>query len=311
MNFSEQYLKPENTSKITIFTTSTNSEELTNFLKDDFNFELCMRKLSLDEQLKVRNSKHNQHKELVSRLFTRTVLNYAIYHQRKKKNPEENFHQWAELHYEYNQYGKPRLQEQNELNFEYNSSGSNDIISIAIQYDSESPIGIDLSHESQDLISSTDFMEQFRGIFAPEEVKQLDEIEDIWQKYVKFNHFWTLKEAFTKFVGCGLNVDLSSFWFQLPGEKLKEKNAATTIPSQEVSRYDVDWLSGIEVDFLGLCEPFRSEIGEKKVYCCSGVLRKGQKLPVIISCISHEENLAEKITTMHMDMNVVLREIVR
>lgn len=310
MDLSEQVLKSGKCSKISIFTTSTTSKELADFLKDDYNFELCMRKLTLKEQLKVRNSKHNQQKELVSRLFSMAILNHAIHCQRLKLCPDEKYNQWAELLYEYNQYGKPRLQDQSKLNFEFNSSGSNDIISIAIKYDSHSPIGIDLSHESQDLISSTHFMDQFQGIFAPQEVEQLDRIIDIGQKYLSFNHFWTLKEAFTKFVGCGLNIDLSSFWFRLPHEKLKFKNAIGGSQSQLVSRYYVDWLSGIEVDYLRICEPFKSEIGNDKVYCYSGVLRRSGNLPVIISCISKDDKMAENITCLHINMKLLLDRIV-
>lgn len=286
---------------IMIFSTCTANADLSDFLADDYNFELCMRKLSLRDQLKVRNSRHNRNRELVVRLFTKAVLNYVMWLQRKTK-----FDPWRELHFDYNEYGKPRLRGQTDLAFEYNSSGSNDIVSIIVQVNCPSPVGIDLSHERQDLISANDFMDQFNGIFAQQELDQLVQIDDTRQRYVCFNHFWTLKEAFTKFVGCGLNVDLSSFWFRLPRSKLTFRNAFTPEGEHMVTRYDIDWLSGIEVDFADLPEPFVSGIGTRKVYCCSGVLRHGADLPVIISCISQEEGLVEKSTNFHIDMRMLL-----
>lgn len=287
-----------------IFTTSTADSDLSDYLSDDYNFEVWMRKLSLKEQLKIRNSRHSRIKELVSRLFAKLVLNYIIYLQ----GIGEAFDPWRELHYEYNEYGKPSLREQKELKFEYNSSSSNDIIGIMVQINSNSAVGIDLSHESQDSISPTDFIDQFSEIFGPMEFQQLTSIQNIHQRYVSFNHFWTLKEAFTKFVGCGLHVDLSSITFQLPEKRMKMREPIPSECRQTVIDYDIEWLSDITVEYEKLPVKFRDRI-EGRVYCCSGVLRKGPGLPVIISCISEEAGLIEKSKNYHINMSSFLKEM--
>lgn len=288
-------------SQILLFTTSVANHRLIQFLSDDYNFEICMRKLSLKDQVKVRNHRHNRIKELVLRLFTKAVLNYVIFVQGRLTG----FDPWAELGTTYNKYGKPQLRNQQELNFQYNSSSSNDVISIVVQVRSQRPVGIDLSHETQDSISSVDFMDQFRGIFATAETTQLMQISDIGDRYVTFNHFWTLKEAFTKFIGCGLNVDLSKFSFVLSKEPLAMRNAIPAL-DDSVTSYDVEWVGGIEVDYSELAEEFKRDFGHEyeKVYCSSGVLRVGDKLPVIVSIITSED--IKERRHFHINMGALL-----
>lgn len=292
--------------QIILFTTSTANAELVQFLSDDFNFEICMRKLSLKDQLKVRNSQHNRIKELGLRLFSKYVLNYIVYIQ----GGSPSFDPWAELPMEYNKYGKPQLKNQNFLNFQYNSSSSNDIISIVVLINSSSSVGIDLSHETQDSISATEFMDQFQGIFTSHEQNQLMKIDNIEERYVAFNHFWTLKEAFTKFIGCGLNVDLAKISFHLTDEKLELRGS---IPSEKglVTGYNVKWLEGIKVEYSELADEFRTNFNHHhyKVYCSSAVLRAEDKLPVIVTVISPHDNI-KKSKNFHFDMGRLVEGLV-
>lgn len=289
--------------QILLFTTSTANHSLVQFLSDDYNFEICMRKLSLRHQVRVRNKRNNRIKDLVLRLFTKIVLNYIIYVQ----GGVARFDPWAELPVAYNKYGKPYLRNQKELNFQYNSSSSNDIISIVVLVNSQTSVGIDLSHEAQDAISSVDFMDQFQGIFSKPETDQLMQVDDISNRYVAFNHFWTLKEALTKFIGCGLNVDLSKLSFLLTNEPLKLRDAIPPL-GDLVSSYDVEWVEGIEVDYSEVAEEFKRNFGQEhaRVYCSSGVLRLGDGLPVIVSIITSKK--AEKNRNFHINMEVLLAE---
>lgn len=291
--------------QILLFTASVANHKLLQFLSDDYNFEVCMRKLSLKDQVKVRNHRHNRIKELVLRLFTKAVLNYVIFVQGRLAR----FDPWAELHLTYNKFGKPQLRNQQELNFQYNSSSSNDLTSIVVLMGSKRPVGIDLSHETQDSVSSIDFMDQFEGIFAKAETTQLMKVSDIGDRYVTFNHFWTLKEAFTKFIGCGLNVDLSKFSFVLPNEPLALRNAIPALDDQ-VANYDVEWVGGIEVDYSELAEDFKRDFGYEyeMVYCSSGVLRVGDKLPVIVSIITSED--IKERSHFHINMEALLGSLV-
>lgn len=288
---------------VLIFTTCTADEGTSEYLADDFNFEVWMRKLLLKDQLRVRNSRYNRNRELLQRLFTTYVLNYVVSVQQKS-----DFDPWGKLTFHYNAFGKPELRGPGDLRLEFNSSGSNDVISIIVQLNSSGPVGIDLSHEKQESISSTDFMDQFGGIFAPAEKRQLQSIDDVLDRYVAFNHFWTLKEAFAKFLGFGLNMDLSSYWFQLPQKKMVIKSSIPKKITEPVTEYSVDWLDGIKVDISGL-QPELARNLQGEVFCCSGVLRMGHGLPVIISCMSHVEGSIENSRLFHLDMKSLLENL--
>lgn len=287
-----------------IFTTLTNDLALEQLLGDDFCFELCIRKLPLTDQAKVRRSKTGQTKRLVSALFTTVVLNYCIYVQ----GGAPEFDPWAKLEFQYNEFGKPCIRGQEAMQFVFNSSSSNELMVIAVQLHSTSPIGVDLSHESQDSISPHSFMDQFEGIFDPREKSQLLRIPDMSDRYVAFNHFWTLKEAFTKYVGCGLNVDLASFWFLLPSAPLVLRDAIKTTSDDYVTPYNIAWQKGTVVDYLNLPQKMLNTIGEKKLSCSSGVLRSNSTIPVIISVVEDEPGL--KSSCLHLNFLAILLDLV-
>ncbi|CAH6720727.1 hypothetical protein CLIB1444_04S06546 [[Candida] jaroonii] len=203
------------------------------------------------------------------KLFMRWVLNLVI-----SREEGLEFDPWKEIPFTYNEYGKPLLP----YKFQFNQTSSNDLISIAIDFHGD-PIGIDLSH-SQQAVSSQGFMEQFQGIFGESEICQLMEIEDISQRYIVFNQFWTLKEAFTKLIGTGLNVDLSKFQFDLHKQHVEP---GTEVNFQEIGEFTRLWKQS-DVDYTDLNHPAVSQIS-KKPYCWSSIVINGQ-LPVILSVIS-------------------------
>ncbi|ODV64592.1 hypothetical protein HYPBUDRAFT_169160 [Hyphopichia burtonii NRRL Y-1933] len=165
-----------------VFTTRTGDSELVDYLKDDFNFEVTARKLNLKQQahLQLIRSTDLKIKKLVTQLFTKYILNYFL----GQLDP------WKDIQFEYNQYGKPKLP-----NLEFNQSSSNDLISMA------------------DSIDPNQILDQFYDIFHPIEMKILLQENDVNIRYTKFNQLWTLKEAFTKLIGSGLNIDLKQFGF--------------------------------------------------------------------------------------------------
>lgn len=285
-----------------IFTALTNDRVLDQFLADDFCFEVCMRKLPLTEQAKVRRSKTGQTKRLVAALFTTVVLNYCIYVQ----GGAPDFDPWAKIEFQYNEFGKPWVKGQDAMRFVFNSSSSNELMVIAVQLHRTTPIGVDLSHEAQDSISPHHFMSQFDGIFDDREKRQLFDIPDLGNRYVAFNHFWTLKEAFTKYAGWGLNVDLASFWFQLPNSPLVLRDAIHSSGGY-VTNYKINWQEGITVDYLKVVPKMRNELGGKKLACSSGVLRSGGTIPVIISLIENEPRL--ECSHLHLDFHAILRDL--
>lgn len=238
-------------------------EELNVLLSDDYNFELCLRLLSLKEQLAVRSKKYDQKKELLNKLFTRCVLNICL-------GKEGIF---DEIPFVYNEFGKPKIKDaEMGRSFQFNASSSNSILSIVIQFESDTPIGVDLSHSEQKISPGT-CVEDFKNIFDLSEYNYLSLIQSVELRYAAFNRFWTLKEAFTKLLGCGLNVDLSLFRFDVSKEisslsKLDYKKASLN-PLLEDE--DVFWKSNILVDAEGLYNidfPFIKHLKDE-FYCIS------------------------------------------
>lgn len=275
-----------------LFTCSRRDNRLQELLYDDYNFESCLRLLSLKDQLQVRNVKHNKQLALLSRLFMKCAVNYAL----QSIYLDHHRSLWEEIEFEYNEHGKPEIKGRP---FAYNNSNSNDLSCIAILSEATT-VGVDLSHEEQDSVSSTEFMSQFEGIFGGSERDQLNNIESLSKRYRAFNHLWTLKEAFTKYLGCGLNIDLSLFSFGLTEVP---KNGC--IPQQSDSKftnYDIEWVeclidsSKVNHDLLKL---------NPTMHCYSATLKLSDKLPVIASIMT---NCQSKARGIHIDLYEILRD---
>ncbi|KAI5962393.1 GLY1 [Candida pseudojiufengensis] len=255
-------------------------DDLIEYLEDDFNFETTLRLLNdLKLQSKIQNLKSPiKYKQLVSNLFTRHVLN--------KQLQKPIFYK---LEYSYNQYGKPILP-----GISFNSSSSNEIIAIAI---SNKDVGIDLSHTTQN-ISSTDYIEQFKPMFSADEIDQVT-------TYFKFNHLWTLKEAFTKLLGCGLNIDLSKFHFELNNFNdefgmLEKENRG------EEAIVHMKWYDNISINAEQLFNEENEFVEgfKNQFYCYSTCLKYSiDSLPVICSLITPEP---VKIQCIEIDFLQVL-----
>lgn len=302
MELLKQQIK-DNGSSVIVFTCSTSNSVLQDILRDDFNFELCLRKLSLSEQQAVRNSKYNQVKALVLRLFAKYCLNSSI--QLVENAPQ--FIPWAELNYTCNEYGKPLLTGGNGHMLQFNSSSSNDLAAVVVQFNLKTPIGIDLSHEVQDSISPWNFMDQFEGIFSTQETLYLESISDLRSRYFAFNQLWTLKEAFTKFLGTGLNIDLSSFSFTGLGafHGPFQYDDSTSLQENELL-----WDNKIRVDTSRLPSDLLSGLTNSSIYCLSAILKKPSidvlktngpsTLPVYISLVHQLESPYVQCVTIDM-----------
>ncbi|KAG7662068.1 LYS5 [[Candida] subhashii] len=292
-------------SNVILFTTRITSK-LTEFLQDDFNFELSLRLLNnLKEQLRIQSIKDEslRFKQLIASLFTRAVFNSLL-----EKDLFEN------IKFTYNDYGKPQLLNQN---FQFNSSSSNDIISIIIEFsDTANPIGIDLSHARQPAISKENCIEEFRSIFHPVELSYFDTIEDVERRYFEFNHFWTLKEAFTKLIGSGLNVELADFYFNVKQEfsEKQDQHCNESIPRGMVSEYSLDWFRDIQLNIDNLLDKrnkFIENLSNKSVFNCHCSIlenRQEEELPVIITFINQNE--IELIRSFELNFENILNKYI-
>ncbi|KAI5908983.1 hypothetical protein K4G61_g2671 [Candida parapsilosis] len=258
---------------------------LVEFLQDDFNFELVLRLLdNLKLQAKVRQLKAPlRYKQLIANLFTKYVLNRAL------DKP-----QFEDLALKYSNYGKPSIE-----GLEFNTSTSNDIIAIAVH---TSPIGMDLSHAVQN-VSSKDYRIQFEPMFHKFELSQLD-------SYFKFNHFWTLKEAFTKLIGSGLNVELADFYFTMgPDEEFIEDNYCVIKCHSGSGELIVKWYDQIATNAEKLFQKKNEFVNSltNEFYCYSTVIERARdgRLPVICSLVTQEQ--IAKIKTFEVDFLAVLQ----
>ena len=316
---------------ILLFTTRL-TNELIEFWNDDYNFECSLRllnDLSLQQKISsiTKNPNHQQqrfkYKQLLSNLFIRYTINSII----------QSNDLFKKIEFDYNEFGKPILP----YNFQFNISSSNDIIALIVEFPSSSslssssssssslsgdraydPIGIDLSHSIQNSISNTEYLEQFKPIF--DDVYELPQIDN----YFKFNHFWTLKESFTKLIGSGLNIELSDFYFIVDyndnefssdNEKFQTSIVGNNIGDSWMY-YSLNWFDKIliNIDKLELAKnQFITALNKKEFYCRSSILDNGNvdesKLPVIITIINQNKNKSiqpielrfEKLLSEHLN----------
>lgn len=258
-------------SRTLLFTVASRDELLLSFLLD-YNYEVCLRLLPFSQQREIFNAPDPKRK-LVIALFTHLVLNHVSGNE-----------PWAPLSIGYSDFGKPFV----EGGFSFNLSRSNDLVCIAVSLDGE--VGVDLSHELQEGISNKHFMKQMGEIFTPREKEQ---IEKASEPYHRFNHFWTLKEAFTKFVGCGLNVDLSTFSFE--GELSLNETHSVKGP------FTLSWRP-MHIDYSNFELPVSGV-----PHCQSAVLKTGNHLPVFVSVITETSG---PIECFNVDMVEILKRFV-
>ncbi|NLB51329.1 MAG: 4'-phosphopantetheinyl transferase superfamily protein [Syntrophomonadaceae bacterium] len=109
----------------------------------------------------------------------------------------------SDIMFDYNDYGKPRLQ--NVKDFHFNLSHSGDWAVMAI---SSAEVGIDIEQViSLDLTIA-------EHIFSPYEKQQLSSKPATLQLDYFFQ-LWTLKESYIKMIGYGLSAALDSFSIQI------------------------------------------------------------------------------------------------
>lgn len=103
------------------------------------------------------------------------------------------------LRYKYNEWGKPELAEEGVY---FNLSHSGDYVVLAV---SDFPIGIDIEYKSKN------YMSLAKRCFCKEEYEDIVAVEEEWERRRRFLEYWTMKEAYIKYVGEGLRIPLNSF----------------------------------------------------------------------------------------------------
>ncbi len=148
--------------------------------------------LSTDERERAQNFKFAQHRDhfIAARGTLRTLLGRYL------ETPPQN------LHFAYNDHGKPTLRDAEHLHF--NLSHSRDLALYAIAHNRR--LGIDIEYARRP-VNDMQLAERF---FSKMEVAALKEVPQAHRAEAFFN-CWTRKEAYLKARGEGITVRLDSF----------------------------------------------------------------------------------------------------
>lgn len=104
------------------------------------------------------------------------------------------------IEFTYNSFGKPSIHPKHSSQVCFNISHSYDHLAIAIT--ENVPVGIDLEHHS----NVTEF---YSTILSKKECEIFNNLTD-QEKLIQLFKAWTLKEAYVKALGSGLNIDIQS-----------------------------------------------------------------------------------------------------
>lgn len=108
----------------------------------------------------------------------------------------------AEIHLTFNPYGKPKIVQNKDLQFNISHSGNSIVLGLGIEHE----IGVDIE-EHNDIIDHIDLA---KCVFSESEQNQLLNAQS--DKIVEgFYNGWTLKESFIKAMGLGLQIPLDKF----------------------------------------------------------------------------------------------------
>lgn len=175
----------------TLYTTEI-TDNLLSWLADDYNSETVLRLISVPSQASIRRI--SDHTIRAMRLMSRLFNLYAV------AQSQGITHQWwQQVTIHHDSLGKPHAVVDNRTIY-FNNLSSNRHLAVVVS--STQQVGVDLSHAQQN-IDPEQALDQFAPIFSDSERATIARLPDV---YLAFNHFWTLKEAYTKYAGTGLHA---------------------------------------------------------------------------------------------------------
>ena len=156
--------------------------------------------LSAEEKSKIHKFKFikDQETAIVSRFLLRTRI-AELTGERAEK-----------LIIKYNKYGRPKIANKKNRNFDYNISHSGNWIVLAY---GEGMIGVDIEK-----IKPID-TDVGNSCFCPVEIGHIK--KDSNEELKNFYRFWVLKESFIKAIGKGVSFPLKDCYFLLDNNKIK------------------------------------------------------------------------------------------
>ncbi|ODQ80577.1 hypothetical protein BABINDRAFT_166187 [Babjeviella inositovora NRRL Y-12698] len=206
--------KTQNAPPVIFYVTVPTKQTTDNEFTDVYRWELCLRSLSLQQQLGIRNKKFllDAYQVLINKLLQDFVLKIYLFEESSLEIPEP-------IRYTYNEFGKPLLSPEYDLgmNLHFSMSNSADIVGMVVTtHPAARRIGIDLSNTNDDVLPVGDpgvGLETYESVFFPSEYQHLQLYKDDARLKLLLNQYWALKESYTKLLGVGLNMDLSRLEF--------------------------------------------------------------------------------------------------
>lgn len=211
-----------------------------NYLLDDFHFETAMRLLPLHTQSKILGKRPEIRKvSLCNQLLQLFGCAFLT-----GKRP-------SEIEFVVGAHGKPRIKDGSVAYSMSNSDG------ITVMYlkrsEPTTSVGVDLATTKDCEQWETDYLHMFKDIFSAQEYLYLQDLPCGPIRDSTFTHYWSLKEAYTKYTGTGLNCDLSSVDFKNvePLERSKSQRVLTHNNS-ETHLFLSSWLDDKQI--LTICD---------------------------------------------------------
>lgn len=213
-------------------------------LNDDYEFEMIMRYLPLETQQKILCKRKGETQnvalcnQILQRLGASKITGMG----------------WNELEFASGPHGKPGIKNHENCTFNLsNCDGRTAMYIKSTTEDLQQEVGIDLASIKDCENWGPNYLELFRDLFSSEEFHNLKNACEGLQRDRLFTHYWSLKEAYTKYSGTGLNCDLAAI--QIGAIEPLEFGQSTTIVCNIGNKSVVfrsKWLDATTV--MSICE---------------------------------------------------------
>ncbi|AET38840.1 holo-[acyl-carrier-protein] synthase Ecym_3352 [Eremothecium cymbalariae DBVPG len=167
------------------------------FLQDDFCFEVAMRLLPTTVQNEILKKKRFMRP---TALGSQLLLLYGCSRILGCS--------WRELKFSKSKFGKPFLVHHDNVAFSMSNGGGNVIIYITKGEEVQGGVGIDIASTTDCINWEFEYLNDLKTVFSQSEVECLRSTSfDVRDEL--FTYYWSLKEAYIKYIGEGLNADLA------------------------------------------------------------------------------------------------------
>lgn len=204
-----------------------------------------------ERQERVRRAKREDvaRKRLYTGAFLQCVLSaetgipmeYIAYTYGSQGKPEIDYQKLETL----SKDGTVNIEGKISYGFHFNLSHSGDYAVLAI---SDSPIGIDIEYKKNNYEAVA------KRCFCREEYENIVAAEDIGGRQRRFLQYWTMKEAYIKYLGEGLKIPLNSFLIN------RQEHGLSYVQDRQAWFAGIAW--GETPYYISVCSSQKEELGK-------------------------------------------------